>query len=57
MEYQDVKEAKIDKGDVSIVLYGANPQCSTNLAQMVQMARPLPQPVDAVVAIEVGAAG
>ena len=53
VEYQDVKEAKIDKGDVSIVLYGANPQCSTNLAQMVQMARPLPQPVDAVVEIEV----
>ena len=41
VEYQDIKEAKIDKGDVSIVLYGANPQCSTNLAQMVQMTRPL----------------
>ena len=44
VEYQDIKEAKIDKGDVSIVLYGANPQCSTNLAQMIQMARPLPVP-------------
>ena len=47
IQYEDVLEAKIDHGDVSVVLWGANPQCSTSLAQMAAMARPL-QPVSSV---------
>ena len=43
--YQDIKEGKIDKGDVSLVVWGANPQCQTTLAQMVQMAQTQPAPV------------
>ena len=39
-EYQDVKEGKLDKGDVSVVIWGMNPQCSTTLAQMAQMMNP-----------------
>lgn len=38
--YQDIRQGKIDKGDVSLVIWGANPQCQTTLAQMAQMARP-----------------
>ena len=41
IEYQDIKEGKLDKGDVSLVIWGANPQCSTTLAQMIQMATTL----------------
>ena len=40
--FQDIKEGKIDKGDVSLVVWGANPQCQTTLAQMVQMAQSAP---------------
>ena len=47
IQYEDVKEGKIDHGDVSVVLWGANPQCSTSLAQMALMARTL-QPVSSV---------
>ena len=35
--FQDIREGKIDKGDVSVVIWGANPQCQTTLAQMAQM--------------------
>ena len=40
VEYQDIKEGKLDKGDVSLVTFGANPQCEVGLttaAQMIQM--------------------
>ena len=37
-EFQDVIQGKIDKGDVSLVMWGANPQCQTTIAQMAQMA-------------------
>ena len=40
--YQDIRQGKIDKGDVSLVIWGANPQCQTTLAQMVQMAQSAP---------------
>ena len=50
--FQDIKEGKIDKGDVSLVIWGANPQCQTTLAQMAQMARPQVPPVS--VRVEVG---
>ena len=43
--FQDIKEGKIDKGDVSLVIWGANPQCQTTLAQMAQMAQPATAPV------------
>ena len=41
--FQDIRQGKIDKGDVSLVIWGANPQCQTTLAQMAQMAQP-PEP-------------
>ena len=50
--YQDIRQGKIDKGDVSLVIWGANPQCQTTLAQMAQMARPAVPPVS--VRVEVG---
>ena len=42
--YQDIRQGKIDKGDVSLVIWGANPQCQTTLAQMAQMAQPSAPP-------------
>ena len=42
--FQDIREGKIDKGDVSVVIWGANPECQTTLSQMSQMAQqPAPQ--------------
>ena len=48
IQYEDIKEAKIDHGDVSVVLWGANPQCSTSLVQMAEMARHLDRPPQSV---------
>ena len=50
--YQDIRQGKIDKGDVSLVIWGANPQCQTTIAQMAQMAQPQVPPVS--VRVEVG---
>ena len=50
--YQDIRQGKIDKGDVSLVIWGANPQCQTTIAQMAQMAQPQVTPVS--VRVEVG---
>ena len=44
IEYQDVRAGKLQNGDVSVVIWGANPQCSTTVAQMVQMATTLAPP-------------
>ena len=42
--FQDIREGKIDKGDVSVVIWGANPECQTTLSQMSQMTQqPVPQ--------------
>ena len=37
-EYQDIIQGKLSNGDVSLVMWGANPKCETTLAQMAQMA-------------------
>ena len=42
--FQDIRQGKIDKGDVSLVIWGANPQCQTTLAQMAQMTQPSAPP-------------
>ena len=39
---EDVTQATIDKGDVSVVIWGANPQCTSNLAQAMEQALRFP---------------
>ena len=42
--YQDIRSGRIDKGDVSLVVHGMNPECSTTLSQMASLADNLPTP-------------
>ena len=51
--FQDIRQGKIDKGDVSLVIWGANPQCQTTVAQMAQMKQPAPTPAAAVPRVSV----
>ena len=44
VQYQDIAEGKLNRGDVTICMEGLNPACSTSLAQAVAAAKTLTPP-------------